>query len=198
MKIGSHDTMSYLMPHKWYMIPFMFCARCQSKNYKQQYECGARWFDLRLKTTEILNDEPIIAHGFLNYKTYKGFVDEFLTFLNNKAENETIYVRLIYEMPSKDKSKNAQLKENNFIELCKTLQTKYSNIHFTSARRKYDWKVLTELEEEPCLFNLYSSMTWLKLDDWCPWLYAFFMNKRNLKKYKNYESNCFLLMDFLK
>ena len=118
MKKGSHNTMTYLKPYKWYMYPFIFIAKCQSINYKKQYECGIRWFDLRLKTTTNFNDEPIIAHGLMKYKTYKGFVDEFLYYINEKAQEDLdnpIYVRLLYELSTKDTSDFASLKENNFI-----------------------------------------------------------------------------------
>ena len=200
MKKGSHNTMTYLKPSKWYLYPFIFVAKCQSIDYKKQFNCGVRWFDLRLKTTTNLNDEPIIAHGLMSYKTYKGFVDEFLQYLNEKAQEDLknpIYVRLLYELSAKDKSTHSVIKENNFIELCKLYQQKYPFVHFIGGNRKYDWKILVNLETQPCQLDLYSSMTWKKWDDWCPWLYAHFMNKKNWDKYKDIKPDCFALMDFI-
>ena len=200
MKKGSHNTMTYLKPSKWYLYPFIFVAKCQSIDYKKQFNCGVRWFDLRLKTTTNLNDEPIIAHGLMNYKTYKGFVDEFLQYLNKKAQEDLenpIYVRLLYELSAKDKSTHSVIKENNFIELCKLYQQKYPFVHFVGGHRKYDWKLLVNLETYPCAIDLYSSTTWKKWDDWCPWLYAHFMNKKNWDKYKDIKPDCFALMDFI-
>ena len=63
----------------------------------------------------------------MNYKTYKGFVDEFLQYLNEKAQEDLenpIYVRLLYELSAKDISTHSDIKENNFIELCKLYQQK--------------------------------------------------------------------------
>ena len=49
MLLGSHNSLSYLSPMKWYMIPFHFMAKCQSVDYKTQYEkYGIRLFDIRL------------------------------------------------------------------------------------------------------------------------------------------------------
>ena len=45
MKKGSHNTMTYLKPSKWYLYPFIFVAKCQSIDYKKQFNCGVRWFD---------------------------------------------------------------------------------------------------------------------------------------------------------
>ena len=33
MKKGSHNTMTYLKPSKWYLYPFIFIAKCQLVKY---------------------------------------------------------------------------------------------------------------------------------------------------------------------
>lgn len=196
MILGSHNTMTYLKPKNWFMKAFNFIAKCQSKDYKSQYKCGARYFDLRFKPSKNINDEPTIAHGLMDYKTQKGFIDEFLKFLNSK-KNQKIYVRLMYELQKKDKSSDSLQKEHNFIELCKQYQKKYPNIHFIGGRRKYDWKTLVQLEEEPCKKDLYASMDGSKYDDLYPASYAKKYNKQNWAKYKNVQPDCYMLIDFI-
>lgn len=59
--IGTHNSMTFLRPAKWYgwfMIPF---ARCQKKTIIQQWEAGARVFDLRVKFDRYGNSH--FAHG---------------------------------------------------------------------------------------------------------------------------------------
>lgn len=79
---------------------------------------------------------------------------------------------------------------------CLYLQNNYPNIEFFCGRRKYDWKLIHDFEtEEPELTQMVSSMTWKIWDDWWPWLYAHFMNKKNLEKYKTTDK--ILLIDFI-
>lgn len=196
MKLGSHNSLTYLKPKKWYMYFFRFVAQCQSKSYQEQYADGVRMFDVRLRPSENPNEEPMIAHGLMEYSTYDGFMEDFLTFLNIKAQKDEttpIYVRFIYEKGKYDTIEQ----ENTFITLCKQYQEKYKSLHFIGGNRKGDWKQVIKLEPSPCYLDLYSSMTWKTWDDWCPRLYAFIMNKINIKRYKNESNDCFLLMDFI-
>lgn len=198
MKIGSHDSLTYLKPKTWWMRPFHFVARCQTKTYQEQYEAGARYFDVRLKTTTDFNAEPTIAHGWMDFITYPGFVDELFSWLNERSTPDNpISVRLLYEMPRKDKSKDADEKERVFVALCQKYMKEYPNLCFCGGQRKYDWKLLASLPPHPCAKDLYSSMTWKVYDDWCPWLYAHFMNKKNWEKYKDVYPNCFAIFDFI-
>ena len=70
MKLGSHNSLTYLKPKKWYMCFFRFVAQCQSKSYEEQFESGIRMFDVRLRPSKNINDEPIIAHGLMEYSTW--------------------------------------------------------------------------------------------------------------------------------
>ena len=198
MKIGSHDSLSYLKPRIWWMRPFHFVARCQSKTYQEQYEAGARYFDVRLRTTIDPNAEPTIAHGIMPFRAKAGFLNEMFGWLDGRSTSDNpIYIRLLYEMPMKDKTKEAEKKEQVFVSLCQKYMEAYPNLRFCGGQRKYDWKLLVSLPPHPCSKDLYSSMTWKEWDDWCPWFYAHFMNKKNWEKYKDVQPNCFALMDFI-
>ena len=63
--LGSHNTMSYLSPNKWWMYPFIWLAKCQSKDFLLQKESKVNYFDLRIK---IKNDIIYFAHGLMTYQ----------------------------------------------------------------------------------------------------------------------------------
>ena len=183
MKIASHDTMTYLPPKKWYLYPFRFVARCQSKTIQEQYEdYGIRMFDLRISFTKDFHLE--FRHGLI---AYKGSVKNILKYLNSKGDT---YVRLIYEKGEYDLL---------FTHLCKRLEEKYPNIKLFGGIKKKGWKTLYTFKNNPSYEDKYSSnnykgTTGTILDDWFPWLYAFFNNKKNIKKGTDKE---FLMIDFV-
>lgn len=180
MELGTHNSMTYLKPKKWYMCLFQFVARCQSLNIKEQFEKGIRLFDIRIAYTE--SEEPEFRHGAI---AYKGNVYATLDWLNR--QNVPVKIRILLEV-----SKESNLKELLFIKDIRNFQTIFSNLSFYEGRRKYDWKQLLDL---PTLkvTQLVSSMQGNKIDDIWPWLYAKFHNKKNLKK--QYDSD--ILIDFV-
>lgn len=202
MLIGSHNSFTYLKPRKWWMRLFTIFAKCQSKDIFEQYIAGARYFDLRLKIkfNKYGETDIIVAHGLMEYDISYYGLRGILTNLNNFAKgfNEKIYIRLLYELPYKDKSKNAQIKETTFKDFCYYLKLHFSSLTFCGGQRKYDWKQIAYLEPHPNSIDLYSSRTWKIWDDWCPWIYAKLMNNKNYKKYKDSEpKDGFMLMDFV-
>lgn len=202
MKLGSHNSFTYLKPKKWWMRIFTIFARCQSKNIFEQYNAGARYFDLRFrfKSYENTYKDIVVAHGLMEYDIH--FIDIYgiLNRLNRIAQidNTKIYIRLLYELPYKDKSKYNYLKETKFVNLCYYFSNIFENLIFCGGQRKYDWKPLAFLEPHPKSVDLYSSQTWKIWDDWYPWIYATIMNNKNYKKYKDKEpKDGFMLMDFV-
>lgn len=186
MVYGSHNTMTYLKPKKWYMYPFQFIARCQSKSIEEQYEkYGVRMFDLRIAYDNNLDRE--FRHGAM---AYKGDVIKVLDYLRDKD----VYVRLTLEHNDKDDLKSA-LVEACFIDDCKKWEEYYPGIKFFNGRRKSDWKQLYKFKISDLeITQMVSSMTGTKLDDWWPWIYAKTHNKSNYKKYQDVD---YLLMDFV-
>ena len=183
MILGSHNSMSYLPVKQWYLKPFYWVGRCQSKDIEEQYKTGVKLFDFRIRFEE--NNAPVFAHGPMKFK---GDVYEYLTMLNKIAESP-VYCRIILE--SNSPMKNQEKQEELFIEFCKNLSN-YPNIIPFGGRRKYDWSILYNFgTKEPVLDDKYSSTTnifggpinkWTaKIDDIWPWLYAKTHNKRLLK-----------------
>ena len=182
LKLGSHDTMTYLKPTQWYLYPFQFMVKCQSKTIEEQYDkYGIRYFDLRVKFDE---GNIVFAHGLI---TYKGNVWKVLEYLNSQEE---VWVRLLLEITKED-----EIQDKFFIAFCQHVEEKYKNIKFHNGRRKYDWKQIYKFKfDEPSLDQKVSSMTWKIWDDWFPYLYARLMNKKNIAKGTDKD---FLALDFV-
>lgn len=131
MKKGSHNSLTYLPLENWWMYPFNWIAKCQSKSYIEQYESGIRDFDLRVRFKD---NSPIVCHGLMEYKGGEQIIRDFLDYLNSRGDCK---VRLILEV---DKAEIRQ--DQQFIDYVKFLIEYYKNIVFWEFRRKCDWKLL--------------------------------------------------------
>lgn len=178
MKLGSHNTMTYAKPKKWWMYPFRFFAKCQSKNILDQYLSGARWFDLRISFDK--KCDPEFRHGMMTYKEDVYQVLDFFNYLNDP----TMIVRILLE---KD--------HPFFADFCSYIEQAYPNVRFSGGQRKSDWKKVYNFKNEPSytIEENYSSMPsnpkWYGV--W-PWLYAKLRNKKIKETDKD-----FLLLDFV-
>lgn len=199
-KLGSHDSMTYLPLKRWYLTPFKFIAQCQSKTIEEQYEkYGIRYFDLRVSYDKDNNIE--FRHGLI---AYKGDVEAVLEYLNSR--DEEVWVRFILEGNESDfkikygfnEKKIEQEKHRQILNFqldCHKFEKKYDKLKFHCGVAKWDWDVKYQFKNsEPSIDQKISSMTWKKIDDWCPFFYAFFMNHKNIEKGTDKE---YLLIDFL-
>lgn len=126
--IGTHNSMTYLKPRTWWMRLVNRWAKCQDKTLEEQlksYKC----FDFRVF---YYRGGWCFAHGFCEYTSTT--IYQALNKIEELKGNHTIYVRLILEK-SDDMS-------SAFVNLCKKLETQYSNINFFGGNRKSDWKKL--------------------------------------------------------
>lgn len=181
--IGTHNSMTYLRPQKWYgwfMIPF---ARCQSKTIEEQWYDGARCFDLRIRFTK--QGEPYFAHGLYEctHKANPAHVLEDLYKLMLR-DNEQAVVRLILEDPDKQ-NHNVYY----FEQLCRVWETHQTRqsvtvnkvLRFFGGNRKGDWAQIVEFDYKPNLTQYVGSM----MEDarWyekiMPFAYAWRCNKKN-------------------
>lgn len=179
MEIGTHNSMTYLKPKKWYLYPFQFLAKCQNKTIKQQYNEGVRLFDIRISYTK--NKEIEFRHGLM---AYKGNVYKTLKYLN--SQKDKVKVRILLEKSNLES-------DNMFIYDLKHFQETFTNITFYEGRKKNDWEQLLPLPTLD-ICQLVSSMAGEGLFKLWPWLYAKVFNKSNIK---NYSEKKPLLIDFL-
>lgn len=184
LRFASHNSFTYL-PVKWYMKPFNFMARCQSKTIKEQYEeYGVRVFDLRVSFDK--NGIPHVKHGFMDY----GCLDySVLEWLNSNGIR--VYMRVLLER-SKFNINNRQ--ENLFKVFCAQLESLYPNIRFTEGRRKYDWKQIYPFRHNtPDMEADFASVKGTVLNDLWPRLYSKGHNKSAID---NCEKN-YIMLDFV-
>ena len=189
MKIGSHDTMTYAKPIAWFLRPFHFVARCQSKTIYEQYEkYGCRLFDLRVRYN-IKEHKWEFAHGCMIFKTEP--VEDILSWLNTKGDS-IVRIVLEYNRPNKNINEISKL----FVDFCAKIVDEYPNIQFFEFTRKYDWNKLFTYhgEPKPDYYQAISSMTGKVIDDWFPWLYAWCFNKNIIEQGSCHE---YVLMDFI-
>ena len=195
--IGTHNSMTYLPPEHWYgwfMIPF---ARCQRKTIEQQWDNGARCFDLRIRFTK--QGEPYFAHGLYEctHKANPAHVLEDLYKLMLR-DNEQAFVRLILEDPDKQ-NHNVYY----FEQLCRTWETHQARqsvttnkvLRFFGGNRKGDWAQIVDFDYKPNLIQYVGSM----MEDarWyekiMPFAYAWRRNKKN----KNNSQYDIAIYDFI-
>lgn len=163
--------MSYLSPKLWFMKPFAWMAKCQSKDIKYQYRLDIRYFDMRVRFDE--EGIPEFAHGMISYE---GNVEETFKWLND--QDEPIYIRLILET-----TKPSETQDSLFRKFCRKCVRKYKNLIFHCGRRKYDWEQIYHFRYlEPLLDQRVSSMVGNKLDDIFIFFYALTHNRKAIEK----------------
>lgn len=130
MIIGTHNSMTYLPPKKWWgylLIPFW---RCQSKTFEEQWNAGVRCFDLRI-TFE--NDgTPVFAHGIVKLNEHAGMTLYDITSHARKS-GQKVYIRVVCE----DLKASDEIAEK-FESLCELLNKIDCVVPF-EGRRKGDW-----------------------------------------------------------
>lgn len=188
---GSHNSMTFLPPKHWWGYLGLWMARCQNKTLEEQLYAGARVFDFRIHYGD---EDWEFAHGLVNFKSDISFW-KYLGNLNTlaRANNETIYIRLILEKYESDEDCDC------FIRFCKALErAEYSNLSFFGGNRKGDWKKLYTFKGNiPDALNNQFVSSMMPDARWyekiCPYLYAKRMNKVNKGKMKE----IFNLFDFV-
>lgn len=201
--LGSHNSLSFATPKKWWGKLFRFVGKCQSKDIKEQYELGVRYFDIRIKFD---GDNAVSAHGpiVFNCDIYEQLVKLLTVCMYTTKEENPVYIRVILEYNKRQKNQDEL--DIMFKQVCQFLKNRFGyRFIFVGGRRKYDWEVIYDFgNEEPELEDKYSSTTNIfgkltntildKIDDWWPWLYAV---THNAKSYKNHDKNKVLFIDFI-
>lgn len=163
--IGTHNSMTYLKPKKWYHWLFKPVYKCQSKTIEEQLssiiiingiDYNIDCFDFRIRFDE--NKDPYFAHGIVGFKG-KNFFETLETIGKYAQEhNKNYIIRLILEdityltgmmsflvfgFKCKDKEyldKERDFQTNCFFQLCKALdEQNLKYLHFFQGNRKGDW-----------------------------------------------------------
>lgn len=92
MILGTHNSLSYAKPLKWWMKLINFTSKCQDLTIEEQWDFGVRYFDFRISV-----DYPELSqHGLVVYDVK---IYDKLEWLNEKAKEtgEKCYVALNLE-----------------------------------------------------------------------------------------------------
>jgi hypothetical protein len=205
MKLGSHNTMTYLRPKVFWQRLLPFVGRCQSVDYKVQHSLGAVGYDLRLFWDD--DGKLEYRHGFLRFPADN--IDEVLSY----AESNNIIVRVLLEVRSYNKPLVSNIDElrSRFKAYCSDIEKKYPSIIFFGGQESGSGEKLYTFKNETSglvIDELHSSVTSLfkshnkflrMIDDLFPIIYSLIKNEKNINSYRNNKEkdNTYLYVDYV-
>lgn len=205
MKLGSHNTMTYLRPKVFWQRLLPFIGRCQSVDYKVQHSLGAVGYDLRLFWDD--DGKLEYRHGFLRFPADN--IDEVLSY----AESNNIIVRVLLEVRSYNKVLIGNIDElrSRFKAYCSEIEKKYPSILFFGGQESGSGEKLYTFKTETSglvIDELHSSVTSLfksnnkflrMIDDLFPIIYSLIKNEKNINSYRNNKEkeNTYLYVDYI-
>ena len=202
MKFASHNSMTYLPARQWWLKPFAWIARCQSKSIKEQLKAGVRYFDLRIRFDK--NGLPVFAHGLAEYDASLLTVCREIHFFSITSTNvEKSYIRITLENKSR---KDEEYQRKCFKKACQDLERLFQAddltpiIAFCGGQTKADWSTVYEFgTEQPLCKECYSSMPAQRNPLWkvWPWLFAKFHNRKAVERHKAEGSEEILMLDYV-
>lgn len=205
MKLGSHNTMTYLRPKVFWQRLLPFVGRCQSVDYKVQHSLGAVGYDLRLFWGD--DGKLEYRHGFLRFSADN--IDEVLSY----AESNNIIVRVLLEVRSYNKGLIGNIDElrSRFKAYCSEIEEKYPSILFFGGQESGSGEKLYTFNSDTgdlAIEELHSSVTSLfkshnkflrMIDDLFPIIYSLIKNEKNIRAYQNNKDkeNTYLYVDYI-
>lgn len=164
-------------------------GRCQSKTIQEQFNAGARLFDLRLGGYNLY-----VKHGIFIYDN--NYAPD-LYFLDRQPYK--VFVRVVLE-----EMKPTKEQKELFAIVCELIESDHHGIQFFGGWAKCEYnKPIYDFHSdlgEQDLCDRYSSVCrvwpWLPkwLTCWWPWLYARVNNKRNINRHSGSK---WLFIDFI-
>lgn len=205
MKLGSHNTMTYLRSKVFWHRLLPFIGRCQSVDYKVQHSLGAVGYDLRLFWDS--DGQLEYRHGFLRFSADN--IDEVLSY----AESNNIIVRVLLEVRSYNKGLIGNIDElrSRFKAYCSEIEEKYPSILFFGGQESGSGEKLYTFKSDTgdlAIEELHSSVTSLfksnnkflrMIDDLFPIIYSLIKNEKNIRAYQNNKDkeNTYLYVDYI-
>jgi hypothetical protein len=138
MMIATHDSLTAYPVKSLWLRPFNFLCKCQDKTLKEQYDAGARSFDLRFAK---YRGEWYAAHGAMLYgkKLFTALWDLYYLSVGSK---EPAYFRVLCEDTFYRGSDLDELEKEvqGWIDASGNLE----NLKLLYIRSKRDWNKVTE------------------------------------------------------
>lgn len=140
--LGSHNTMSYLKPVKWWQKFITPWTKCQSIDIFEQKNRGVRYFDIRIFPVKV--DGKYVPHFCHNKVDYGNaserifeIINEWGTPLKIGIEKFKVYVRITLDV--REKPEDADEMETWFLNYVEYLKNKYPYINFDSIKVFWNW-----------------------------------------------------------
>lgn len=130
--IGTHNSMSYLKPSKWYMRPFAFIAKCQEEDIFMQL---LRYDIVDLRISLDRDGCWRFRHGLIEY--VKEDLFKILSLINAAYPGKV--VRLMLEYTTK---RNREYSIERFKRLCAIIEQDYPEIVFIGGKDKETYKTI--------------------------------------------------------
>jgi hypothetical protein len=136
MILGSHKSLSYITPKKWWMWFLTPMYKHQSKDLEQQLKEGIRVLDINVRFDDYGN--VVVCDGIYESKSYnpRVFTLHTINKIDNFGDKDTDY----YIILTLDTKKASLVQEVEFIKLCKDFTSRYfrNNVYLIGCRRKFD------------------------------------------------------------
>ena len=188
MKIATHNSATGEGSKNFLHLLFSPFAKCQDKTVREQYDCGVRYFDLRV------DKDLVLCHGLWKsdktlatlLREMKGYVDDttYITVTIEREYGEDEYKRLLNTI-------------RNIVNLHKGEHLKLVYI----AKKKPMWDVLNEYRSVACVSGYLSVPTprqylTLYYSDWRRYIPVPRVLKR-ITPCKEYNDRFFVMVDFV-
>lgn len=197
--LGSHNTFSYLPLKNWWMYPFNFMAKCQSKTLGQQIDAGVRYIDIRIKVDK--EGRLWLAHGLMTYKEKIGLL---MTGLEYFAIKHNVTARVVVEYNHRPKNDGYII--NKIIDYVENglMKSICPHVKFHQIMTKWDEKVVKQYlssKKDIVLHHKYSSVLGKKRFWTIPYFYAKKHNEEFKKSWSSIMDNNntvdALMLDFI-
>lgn len=188
-KIATHDSGTGEKSKNFIHALGKVFAQTQTKTIEEQWECGVRYFDLRV------DKDLTICHGL--WKANKNLYDilNTLNYLSYFDKDNTTYYQITIERNYDDCTE--------LINKLDAIQQSYSNIVCTKINRKYPvWKCIYSYVKLPCAVDYVSVPTpqqYLKLSikDWKRYIPIPRVLHKVYKRKHEFNNKMFTMVDFI-
>lgn len=133
--IGSHNTLSYLKPVKWWQKLLNPWTKCQLIDILTQKEIGVRYFDIRIRP--VMVDGKYVPHYCHNNVDYGKTDERVFMVINHWSLDLKIYLRITLDV--REKPEDADEMQTWFLNYIQYLKNKYPHINFDSIKVFWDW-----------------------------------------------------------
>lgn len=186
-KIATHNSATGERSKNLLHALFTPFSKCQDKTIREQYDCGVRYFDLRV------DKDLVLCHGL--WKANKDLPD--LLIEMKKYVTETTYVTVTIERGYPDEDIDSIA---NRIRKVLNLYGGLVKLVYIARKKPY-WSIIKEYRKVSCVSNYLSvpsprEYLTLAYDDWRRYIPIPRILKKITPK-REFNEDCFTMVDFV-